>query len=300
MAEWLKAPAWKACILLKVSRVRIPFSPPNEIKSMKKIYDCVTYFNENLQLELRFNILNEYVHKFIVCEAMQDHKGRKKKINFNIKNFHYLKNKIIHIVCEDFPMGLNPWERQALQREFILKGLDEAKDEDYIIFSDPDEIPNPKKLINIKLKKKYGIFMQKSFCYKINLFNKHESPWAGSRIVKKKDLKSVDWLRQKVLVKNLKYSWFRFDKEKNIELINDGGWHFNNLMKPERISLKLKTFAHTEYESNKFSDVNIIKDKILNREDLFNRNFIYNKINLDKSFPRYIIKKKKKYKEWII
>ena len=28
MAEWLKAPAWKACILLKVSRVRIPFSPP--------------------------------------------------------------------------------------------------------------------------------------------------------------------------------------------------------------------------------------------------------------------------------
>jgi beta-1,4-mannosyl-glycoprotein beta-1,4-N-acetylglucosaminyltransferase len=300
MAEWLKALAWKACILLKVSRVRIPFSPPNEIKSMKKIYDCVTYFNENLQLELRFNILNEHVHKFIVCEAMQDHKGRKKKINFNIKNFHYLKNKIIHIVCEDFPKGLNPWERQALQREFILKGLDEAKDEDYVIFSDPDEIPNPKKLINIKLKKKYGIFMQKSFCYKINLLNKYESPWAGSRIVKKKNLKSIDWLRQKVLVKNLKYSWFRFDKEKNIELINDGGWHFNNLMKPERISLKLKTFAHTEYESNKFSDVNIIKDKILKREDLFNRNFTYNKIYLDKSFPRYIIKNKKKYKEWII
>ena len=71
-------------------------------------------------------------------------------------------------------------------------------------------------------------------------------------------------------------------------------------MKPERISLKLKTFAHTEYESNKFSDVNIIKDKILKREDLFNRNFTYNKIYLDKSFPRYIIKNKKKYKEWII
>ena len=300
MAEWLKAPAWKACIPLKVSRVRIPFSPPNERKIMNKIYDCVTYFNENLQLELRFNILNKYVNKFIVCEAKQDHKGKKKNINFNIRNFSHLKDKIIHIICEEFPKELNPWQRQAFQREFIFKGLDEAKDEDYIIFSDPDEIPNPKKLINIKLKKKYGIFMQKSFCYKINLFNKYESPWAGSRIVKKKNLKSIDWLRQKVLVKNLKYSWFRFDKEKNIELVNDGGWHFNNLMKPEKISLKLKTFAHTEYESNKFSDLSIVKDKILNREDLFNRNFVYDKIYLDKSFPEYIIKNQKKYKEWII
>ena len=300
MAEWLKAPAWKACILLKVSRVRIPFSPPNESKIMNKIYDCVTYFNENLQLELRFNILNKYVNKFIVCEAKQDHKGKKKNINFNIRNFSHFKDKIIHIICEEFPKELNPWQRQAFQREFIFKGLDEAKDEDYIIFSDPDEIPNPKKLINIKLKKKYGIFMQKSFCYKINLFNKYESPWAGSRIVKKKNIKSIDWLRQKVLVKNLKYSWFRFDKEKNIELVNDGGWHFNNLMKPEKISLKLKTFAHTEYESNKFSDLSIVKDKILNREDLFNRNFVYDKIYLDKSFPEYIIKNQKKYKEWII
>jgi beta-1,4-mannosyl-glycoprotein beta-1,4-N-acetylglucosaminyltransferase len=267
---------------------------------MNKIYDCVTYFNENLQLELRFNILNKYVNKFIVCEAKQDHKGKKKNINFNIRNFSHFKDKIIHIICEEFPKELNPWQRQAFQREFIFKGLDEAKDEDYIIFSDPDEIPNPKKLINIKLKKKYGIFMQKSFCYKINLFNKYESPWAGSRIVKKKNIKSIDWLRQKVLVKNLKYSWFRFDKEKNIELVNDGGWHFNNLMKPEKISLKLKTFAHTEYESNKFSDLSIVKDKILNREDLFNRNFVYDKIYLDKSFPEYIIKNQKKYKEWII
>ena len=94
MAEWLKAPAWKACILLKVSRVRIPFSPPNERKIMNKIYDCVTYFNENLQLELRFNILNKYVNKFIVCEAKQDHKGKKKNINFNIRNKNERKEKL--------------------------------------------------------------------------------------------------------------------------------------------------------------------------------------------------------------
>ena len=98
----------------------------------------------------------------------------------------------------------------------------------------------------------------------------------------------------------LNHSYYLFDKEKNIELVNDGGWHFNNLMNPKKISLKLKTFAHTEYESNQFSHLSIVKEKILNREDLFNRNFVYDKIYLDKSFPEYIIKNQKKYKEWII
>ena len=63
MAEWLKAPAWKACILLKVSRVRIPFSPPkirNEILE-KKIFESVTYFKKDPELELRFNFLNHFV-----------------------------------------------------------------------------------------------------------------------------------------------------------------------------------------------------------------------------------------------
>ena len=54
-------------------------------------------------------------------------------------------------------------------------------------------------------------------------------------------------MRQKVKSKNLSYSFFRFDKEKNIEIINNGGWHFNNIMDPEAISLKLKTFAHSEF-----------------------------------------------------
>ena len=300
MAEWLKAPAWKACILLKVSRVRIPFSPPKNGYMKRKIFDCVNYFKEDLQLELRFNILNDYVDAFIVCEGRQDHQGREKNINFDIKKYPKFKKKIIHVICSEFPKNLNAWERQAFQRESIFKGINQARDEDYIIYSDPDEIPNPNKLININLNKKYGIFLQKTFCYKFNLYNKYESPWSGSRITKKKFLKSFDWLRQKVIVKNLKYSWLRFDKEKSIELIEDGGWHFNNLMMPKDISLKLRTFAHIEYASKKFSDIEIIKKKISNSEDLFNKNLKYKKVIFDYTFPKYIIQNKAKYRKWIL
>jgi beta-1,4-mannosyl-glycoprotein beta-1,4-N-acetylglucosaminyltransferase len=93
--------------------------------------------------------------------------------------------------------------------------------------------------------------MQNSYCYKINLFNSYETPWEGSRVCKKKYLKSINWLRQKVLSKNLRYPFYRFDKEKRIQLIDNGGWHFNSLMPPKEISLKYchqRGFAHIFYK----------------------------------------------------
>ena len=142
--------------------------------------------------------------------------------------------------------------------------------------------------------------MQKMFCYKLNIYNQYESPWEGTRITKKKNLKSIDFLRQKILAKNLKYSILRFDKERSIEILNNGGWHFNYLLKPEAISNKLKTFAHTEFNNEKYTDLEKIKDNINNLKDLFNRGNKFQKVNIDESFPRYIIQNKKEYKEWII
>jgi beta-1,4-mannosyl-glycoprotein beta-1,4-N-acetylglucosaminyltransferase len=265
----------------------------------RKIFDCVTYFRENEQFNLRFNILKNYVDYFIVCESLEDHQGKKKKLHFNINNFKSLKKKIIYLLCPGFPKGLDPWQRQALQREYIFNGLDKAKPDDYIIFSDPDEIPNPKALIHLNLKKRYGIFMQNSYCYKINLFNSYETPWEGSRVCKKKYLKSINWLRQKVLSKNLRYPFFRIDKEKSIQLIDNGGWHFNSLMSPKEISLKLRTFAHKEFSSKKFSSINVIKEKINNKEDLFLRKHIYDEVHIDKSYPKYILKNLNLFKNFI-
>ena len=265
-----------------------------------KIIDCITFFDNNFMFNLRYNILNDFVDYFVICESKFDHQGNKKEINFKQDKI-YDQSKIRHIVMDErFPDKTNAWQNQAIQREFLLKNLNFVKDEDYIFFSDPDEIPRPEILKNFNLREKYGIFMQQCFNYKFNLYNKYESPWEGTRVCKKKNLNSIDFMRQKVKSKNLKYNFFRFDKEKNIETFEKGGWHFNNLMSPENISLKLKTFAHTEFSSKEFTSVEVIKDKINRRIDLFNRGHNYQHKILDNTFPEYLIKNTQMFKEWII
>lgn len=265
-----------------------------------KIIDCITFFDNNFMFELRFNILKNFIDYFVVCESKYDHRNNKKKLNFDKS---YLESdKVKYLVLESpFPKETNLWENQAIQREFLLNGLKNiCNDDDYIFFSDPDEIPNPNTLQNFKLNKKYAIFLQKCFNYKFNLFNPYESPWEGTRVCKKINLKSIDFMRQKVKSKNLKYNFLRFDKEKNIELINDGGWHFNNLMDPNAISLKLKTFAHSEFNYEKFTNPEIIKAKIEKKIDLFDRGHQYKKVDLDKSFPEFIGLNYEKYKSFIL
>tara|TARA_Y100000816_G_C25948987_1_gene495035 strand:+ start:34 stop:837 length:804 start_codon:yes stop_codon:yes gene_type:complete len=264
-----------------------------------KILDCITFFDNNFIFELRFNILKNHVDYFIICESKFDHRNKPKKLNFDKK---FLSEKKIKYFTLDapFPTNTNLWQNQAIQREFLLKSLHFADDEDLIFFSDPDEIPDPKILDNFNLKKKYGIFLQKCFNYKFNLFNPYETPWEGTRVCRKKNLKSIDFMRQKVKSKNLAYKFFRFDKEKNIELFQDAGWHFNNVMSPELISLKLRTFAHSEFSEKKFSDTDIIKSKIENKVDLFERGHKYKKIILDQTFPEYLIENHEKYKAYIL
>ena len=265
-----------------------------------KIFDCITFFDNNFMFDLRYNILKNYVDYFVICESEFDHRGNKKKINF-IKNKEHDSNKIKHFVMEKpFPKNSNIWENQAIQREFLLNSTNFADPEDYIFFSDPDEIINPNKLENFKLNKKYGIFMQKCFNYKFNLFNPHESPWEGTRVCKKKNLGSINFMRQKIKSKNLSYKFFRIDKEKDIQIFEDGGWHFNNILSPEEISLKLKTFAHSEFSGEKFSSIKVIEDKIKKKIDLFERDHKYLKVEIDFSYPKPIRENLNKFIEFII
>jgi beta-1,4-mannosyl-glycoprotein beta-1,4-N-acetylglucosaminyltransferase len=266
---------------------------------LRKLFDCITFFRENFITNVRFEILYDYIDYFVICESIYDHNGNKKDLNFKLNNKNFEK-KIIYIILDfPFPKNVNNgWKRQAFQRNFILKKLKNIDKEDYIMFSDPDEIPNPKILVNLQLKRKYGIFMQKHFVYKFNLYNHYNSPWEGTRICKFGNLTSIDYLRQKILSKNLK-KWWRPDKEKNIELINNGGWHFKDILTPEELSIKLKTFAHKEFEPDKFSSIEIIAKKISLKEDLYNKNQTFSKVELNNEFPEYILNNKDKFDEFI-
>ena len=260
---------------------------------MNKIIDCITFFRESFVTRLRLEILRDVVDKFIICESLYDHRSRPKKINFELHDKN-LESKVKRIIIDHpFPEPNDPWKCQKYQRDFILNYLKDLDDNDYIMFSDPDEIPNPKLLKNLNLKKKFGIFMQKYFVYNFKTIDQHQNPWAGTRIVKKKNLKSIDDLKHKILIKNLK-KWWRPDKEKSIELIYDGGWHLNNFFSAEEISIKLKTFAHTEFDNIKYTQVEKIEDLIKKKQDVYGRGWIFENNIDEENLPEYVIKNKEK------
>ena len=268
---------------------------------MGKKIDCITFFDNNFIFDFRYNVMKNYVDKFVICESLYDHRNNKKGVNFDPEKKYINDPQILHIVVEKpFPKNTNAWQNQAIQRDYIIKKLNFAEDNDFIFFSDPDEILNPEVLKNFDLKKKYGIFLQRFFNYKFNIFNPYESPWEGTKVCKKKNLKSIDFMREKVRKKNLRYKFYRFDKEKNIQIFENAGWHFNNVMSPENISKKLKTFAHKEFSSEEFSSVETIRNKINAKVDLFNRNEKYEVVRIDESFPKYLQDNLLKFKDYIV
>tara|TARA_B100001063_G_C16681074_1_gene511773 strand:- start:186 stop:995 length:810 start_codon:yes stop_codon:yes gene_type:complete len=265
-----------------------------------KIYDCITFFDENLITNARFEILNHVVHKFIVCESLFDHKGNEKKLNFNLINEKF-KKKVTHLVLkEPFNYRSNGWKNEEIQRNHLFHGIQEALENDIILFSDSDEIPDPNILENFNLNKKYGIFLQDFYTYKLNVFNKYESPWEGTRAVRIKDLKNFNFLRKKIQSKNLKKNFLKFWIEKDIELYPNGGWHFNNLYHLEKLSQKIKASPHQEFNLEKITNLSNIKKKIENLEDLYGRGHKYQKVEINETFPEYIRNNKKIFSDFIL
>tara|TARA_Y100000590_G_scaffold469378_1_gene656640 strand:- start:459 stop:1349 length:891 start_codon:yes stop_codon:yes gene_type:complete len=293
-----------------------------------KIFDCTTFFNENLMLEVRFNILNKYVDKFVVVESKYSHSGQKKKLNFDIKRFNKFKEKIIYLVIDNEPSDLiyqknennfvepnneirrNSIKRIAGQRNKLIEGLSEASDNDYIFYSDNDEIPNFKDLNFEKNKDKIIIFKQKLFYYKFNLFCDRVD-WYGTKGCKKKDLISFSWLRE---IKAKKYNFYRLDtlfskvKYQGVNIINDGGWHFSQLMSPQDIETKLLNQEHhDEYKLAKENLSNIkdmINRKVINYDHKakstdykFSKEFKLENISID-HMPLFLKQNKEKYNEW--
>ena len=264
------------------------------------IYDCFQYFNEDHIVDLRLNILNQYVDYFVISESTKTHQGKDKKINFDIKKFSKFRDKIKFIVADykeiiNFKKhtgGESPIEQH--QRNSLIKGIENASSEDLIILSDSDEIPDLTKLIEINNNKKFIAFSQKMFMYKMNLQNIEESNWIGSKITKKKNITTMQNLRN---LKFKNYPFWRIDKY-NLQIIK-GGWHFSFLQTPQQILEKIKSFSHGEF-NNQDINVKSIQEKMLKNEDIFGRGTTLKKIKIDSSFPKYILDNKSNFSQWII
>ena len=267
------------------------------------IYDCFSYWDEDLLLDLRLNILDKHVDFFVIVEGNKTWQNNSKNLRFDINRFSKFKEKIIYVPVTNMPDGIDPYLRENFQRNSIIRGLEKCKDDDFIIISDLDEIPNPDQLKKFNKKMRYAVFKQIHFYYKFNLRSENEPFWFGSRICVKKYLKSPQWLRD---LKFKKRPFWRLDKFRLNNIINDGGWHFCNLKKPEQLLYKYKNLCETNDPINfneridkKYLSLDSINKMITEKKDIIGRNHNYKKVSIDKSFPSYLIDNISNYKEWI-
>ena len=289
-----------------------------------KIYDCTTFYSEHMMLDARFHILDKHVEKFIVTEATYSHSGKKKELNFNIDNFPKFKDKIIYLVIDKEPKDLieetnvtdsikrlNSIKRIELSYDYMQNAIENIAEDDLVILSDNDEIPNLNSKQFQSCTRNVILFKQLFFYYKFNL-HYDLMPWFGSKACKKKSLKSFSWLNN---LKAKKYPFWRLDtyfsknKLNNLEIIEDGGWHFTNLKSPEDLFEKFKNFGHHDEFENSGISVEMLKNYIDQGIVFYNHfldqknpnkwknNYSLKKID-DHLLPKYLIENKLKYKEW--
>ena len=296
-----------------------------------KIFDCFMYFDEETVLELRLNILDKYVDYFVIVESSFTHKGDKRDLKFNHQKFEKFKDKLIYITYDEEPPEIrknliNEKDNEAIksfkyienailrengQRNEVLKGLESAKDDDIILISDVDEIPNLEKLDLTKINEKILLFKQDMFYYKFNL-KLPNLDWTGTKGCRKKFLKSPQWLRN---IKDRKYPIYRLDtlfsdtKYIDIKFINNGGWHFSNIKTPSEIEHKLRSYLHhREFDENPMSVKEI--DKIIKNKQAIYDLKVDKKVNkigdgskLEKypisKLPKFLQNNLNNYKEWI-
>ena len=295
-----------------------------------RIFDCFMFYDEEMLLDIRLNILDKFVDNFIIVESTFTHSGKKRDLVFDIKNFQKFKDKIIYHVVDKKPKGLedvNIYDTDHIkenkiimnavrfengQRHAIAGLLKSATDNDQIIISDLDEIPNLDN-INFKLNKsKIVLFRQKMFYYKFNLILENMT-WCGSKSCKMKDFLFPQWLRE---IKDKKYPLWRVDtifskkKYNNVHFVENGGWHFTNIKTPEEIDKKLRSYMHhPEYDQSNIGPKEIDKmikerkpvyDLMANSSEVKDRSNTKLKVSDIDELPLYIRQNQDKYNEWIL
>jgi len=249
----------------------------------KKIIDCFGFYNELDLLNYRLNLLYDIVDYFILVESTHTFVGNKKELYFNNNKTKYDKflDKIIHIIVEDMPLQFYSkdttltWKNENHQRICISRGINQLtlKDNDIIIISDLDEISNPELIIN----KDNILITEHSIPMDLYWYNLHR-------------VRKNEWIRYaKILTyKNyLKYNNCHTIREAKLLPINyyKNGWHLSYFGDVDFIHNKLNNFAHQEKEVQSINNIDEIKKRLQNGEDLstYNRDWKFDYISISQN-----------------
>lgn len=277
------------------------------------IYDCFQFFNELDILKLRLHVMSPIVDKFVISEATETFAGEKKPLYYeeNKEMFREFSDKIIHVVVKDTPQD-GTHERDTFQKNAVGRGLLNCKEEDIIIFSDLDEIPNPDKikeiLTHFEEDKIYHFAQRLFYCY----LNMEEV--SGKLLSYAGDFEGVakpQWIGTKMCsYKLLKEKGFalgdlRFPQRKEIGIrVADGGWHFGYMGgngekdAKKRVAKKVQSAAHQEY--NNRAVLSEVEDKIRDGEDIFGRDAKFIHTTIDETYPCYLREHRKEYAHLIL
>ena len=249
----------------------------------RKIIDCFIFYNELEMLAYRLHVLGPIVDYFILVEARQTHVGASKPLHFEDNKhqprFAQFSEKMIHIVV-DLPhlagnMDISrddQWTNERFQRKCISRGIEKIAahldDRDAIIIADLDEIPDPTTLAEIKNDYDLlplGIYRLEQDFYYYNLNSKRNEKWYHCKMLTFQKYKEL----------NISCDAIRFF---NCHSIAKGGWHLSYFGDSQFIKNKLENFAHQEYNSEQYTDVDSIQKKIDSCVDLFNRGTCINEM----------------------
>ncbi len=264
------------------------------------VYDCFQFFNELDILKIRLNVLSPVVDRFVISEATETFSGIKKPLYYeeNKEMFSEFADKIIHVTVEDTPKGDTHY-RDTFQKNAVTRGLAGCSDDDVIIFSDLDEIPNPDKikeiLADFQPDKIYHFAQRLFYCY-LNMeeVSGNLLSYAGEF----EDAEPKKWIGTKMCSykllreQNLKLGELRFPERKEIGIrVDDGGWHFGYMGGHgekdirKRVQEKVVSAAHQEYNSKHV--LSNVTDKIKDGQDIFGRDAKLVRCEISDGFPRY-------------
>ena len=276
-------------------------------RDRRRIWDCFTFFNELELLEIRLHTLDPVVDRFVLVEATRTHSGKPKPLYFqeNKALFERFASKIVHVIVDEYPEFETTWSYENHQRNGIMQGLEECCLNDIVMISDLDEIPCPDAVTLCKELDGVTVLRQKFYYYYLN-YQKQENPYwdQGTRVLTFSEL--VTWFDRhesdyhgcnlRSVNDGSTPNQIRFIKGR---LLENGGWHFSYLGGIERVMHKIDSYAHQEHNNDRFNTVANIGRAVETGTDHMGLGFKFQAVELDDTFPRYILDNREKFSHLI-
>ena len=261
------------------------------------IIDGFIFYNELDMLEYRLMVLYPHVDAFVLVESTRTFIGTSKPLYYHENRQRYAQyaDKIVHVVVDDFwenpTIGFefhssqNQWANEDYQRNAISYGVERlvqqgviGDSKDILMISDLDEIIDPhaipmikEYLDNEKHSETEGVVGLNMDFYYYHLRYKFEGSYTDrTRAITYERYLALPWL-EKSHAKKTKDFNHPIRMSPCFLLPRMAGWHMSYFGSEYFIENKIKHFSHQEFNSDVYTNPEVIKERVKKGEDLFGR-----------------------------